>query len=181
MDGWMDNILDRSVDLVRTFILLFHSKSLVLQEPTVYSSVYPLCSFTLAVWGSALPSLRNCCAAGWWQAKAERTLFQHVISCYWESNIIVFPPCSNLETNQYSALFIKVTAPGYCILHFYVFFCKRVLKHNISEVLALWADKEWGGTLNDVKQLRNGCCSCSYTRSYKYPLLIHCKHQSLPN
>lgn len=62
-----------------------------------------------------------------------------------------------------------MTAPGYCILHFYVFLYKRVLKHNISEVLVLWADKGLGGAVNGVKQLRNGGCSRSYTHSYKYP------------
>lgn len=63
--------------------------------------------------------------------------------------MLLFAPCSNSETNQYSALFINATAPGYCILHFYLFLCKRVLKYNLSMVLSLWAD-EGRGTLLTV-------------------------------
>lgn len=136
-------------------------------------------SFFLAEWGSILFRFKknNCCAAGWWQAKEKCALFQHVISCYWDLNIIAppLPPppsflCSNLEIDQYPALFIKVTAPGYCILHFYVFFLyKCVLKHNISGVLALWADKGWGVAVNSVKQLRNDGRSRLHTRCSKYP------------
>lgn len=74
----------------QVFLILspvFYTSQLIMFCPREKS----FCSFLLAVWDSGLLPLRNCCAAGWWQAKAEHTLFQHVISCYQESNIIVSP------------------------------------------------------------------------------------------